>query len=255
MNEKRKKQKMNKQFVPKEIAKELKELGFNEPCLAWWFENGSVSVPTEGRTFWSDWNVNPMRISAPLWQQVFDWIREKYKYMHVIEDIAVCAGEKEGYRFRFSFWKILDIYNWCYVDDTPLGYLTYEDAMAACIKRIIVEIKKPVRKSYDNMTLEELEIELQEVWDKGDNTEEEFNMLIVPLENRIKTIVRGLPKPKITDNEAWWCGRNKIMSFTSWQDALAYWDRFQIKQDVVAMDANVLKRKIFPSESDFYFKD
>lgn len=122
-------------------------------------------------------------------------------------------------------------------------------------KATIEPIIMPKRKSYDEMTLEELEVELQEVWDKGDNTEEEFNMLIVPLENRIKTIIRGLSKPKITDNEAWWCGRNRIMSFTTWQDALTYWDRFQIKEDVIAMDASVLKRKIFPSESDFYFKD
>ncbi len=86
------------------------------------------------------------------------------------------------------------------------------------------------RKPYALMSLEELEVELQEVWDKGDNTDEEMDFLIRPLESLIKGIVSKLPKPKITDNDSWWTGRNRIKTFTSWQGAVAYWESNQLTQ-------------------------
>ena len=68
-----------KEFLPQDLSKELKELGFKVPCLAWWFEDGTISAPTETRGFWSDWNVYPLRISAPLWQQATEWMRQTHK--------------------------------------------------------------------------------------------------------------------------------------------------------------------------------
>jgi hypothetical protein len=47
---------MNKEFIPYEQALELKELGFDEPCIAIWIDT----------------------IPLPLYQQVFRWFREKY---------------------------------------------------------------------------------------------------------------------------------------------------------------------------------
>lgn len=131
---------MIKEFIPKELAKELKELGFSEPCLAWWFEEGNVSVPTEGRSFWSDWNVNPKRISAPLWQQAFDWLREKHKFMHVVEDIEVSASNTTGYRFRFVVWKLMDN-KFVITDKSLLGFYSYEEARLECLKEIINALK------------------------------------------------------------------------------------------------------------------
>jgi hypothetical protein len=131
---------MNNEFVPQVIAKDLKELGFNKPCLAWWFEEGTVSVPTEGRSFWSDWNVNPKRISAPLWQQAFDWLREKYKFMYQIEETRVSAGEKEGYRFTYFAWKLMA--NNVFIEDKSLlGFYSYEEARLECLKAMIKKIK------------------------------------------------------------------------------------------------------------------
>jgi hypothetical protein len=132
---------MNENFVPQDIAKALKDLGFNEPCLAWWFEEGTVSVPTEGRSFWSDWNVNPKRISAPLIQQAFAWLRKKYQFMHAIEDIEVSASNTVGYRFRFVAWKLMNN-EFVIVDKSLLGYLTYEQAELECIKEIIKYLKE-----------------------------------------------------------------------------------------------------------------
>lgn len=70
---------MEKQFVTKEIAVKLKELGFNEPCLAMIslddrlrFIKNKTGYPKGSRN--SECEPN---ILVPLWQQATDWISEK----------------------------------------------------------------------------------------------------------------------------------------------------------------------------------
>jgi hypothetical protein len=66
---------MEKEFVSYEIALELKQLGFDEPCIA--FYNGRFL----DFKIWNDdgFKEDPdIFISAPLYQQVFRWFREKY---------------------------------------------------------------------------------------------------------------------------------------------------------------------------------
>ena len=75
---------MKNLFVPFELAKQLKEKGFDEPCLAYYNLNKILNrVPFECTTnkvknpsFDIDKNTD-----APLYQQVVDWFREK----HLIE--------------------------------------------------------------------------------------------------------------------------------------------------------------------------
>lgn len=31
-------------------------------------------------------------------------------------------------------------------------------------------------------------------------------------------------EPKMTDINSWWCGRDRIMNFPSWQDAYKFWN-------------------------------
>jgi hypothetical protein len=126
---------MNKEYVPKEIAKVLKELGFNEPCLAWWFEEGTVSVPTEGRTFWSDWNVNPMRISAPLWQQAFRWFRDKHKLLALPLNIG---GDWKHLYDIFIYDLDADVE----FEFAPMLFESYEDAELECLKQLIAILIK-----------------------------------------------------------------------------------------------------------------
>lgn len=69
---------MKNEFVSYEIASELKELGFNEPCFATYQYPSKdlvrVDADSEGVR-----NSNFVRFtSAPLYQQVFTWFREKY---------------------------------------------------------------------------------------------------------------------------------------------------------------------------------
>ena len=73
---------MREQFVTFEIALKLKELGFDEGCLAVYFKNKFQLV--------KGFNINNVdlhvanemdAILAPLWQQVIDWFREKYNLL------------------------------------------------------------------------------------------------------------------------------------------------------------------------------
>ena len=68
---------MNKEFIPYEQALELKELGFDEGCLARYFEDGKSIFYTQSKIFKDC-------IPAPLYQQAFRWFRKKYKFTYSI---------------------------------------------------------------------------------------------------------------------------------------------------------------------------
>jgi hypothetical protein len=67
---------MKKEFVPYEESLALKELGFDEPCLAGWshpFEHnpeGYLNLDQEGE----------YDFGAPLYQQAFRWFFDKYHW-------------------------------------------------------------------------------------------------------------------------------------------------------------------------------
>jgi hypothetical protein len=79
---------MKNEFVTHNQALKLNELGFNEPCLAY-FKNGEFEY------CWDEFvknseiqNVNnelDEYVSAPLKQQVLRWFREKYSLVGLIE--------------------------------------------------------------------------------------------------------------------------------------------------------------------------
>ena len=134
---------MKNEFVPHDIAKQLKELGFSEPCLAWWFEESTVSVPTETRSFWSDWNVNPKRISAPLWQQVFRWFIEKYQLNGVPYYNFVGKWDYNIQRVEAGL-----------LSGSVTAYIamrdTYPEIQEACINRLISIVKERKNENKDS---------------------------------------------------------------------------------------------------------
>lgn len=72
---------MKEQFVTYEIALKLKELGFDEECLAY-FNNDKYRdlICTCENGMDGDFTVHHYSgdVNAPLWQQVIDWLRENY---------------------------------------------------------------------------------------------------------------------------------------------------------------------------------
>lgn len=65
---------MKEQFVTHEIAEKIKELGFNEKCLAWFYPNTNYKLLYGYSTYVGKEDV----INIPLWQQAIDFLRIKY---------------------------------------------------------------------------------------------------------------------------------------------------------------------------------
>ena len=114
---------MNREFIPYEQALALKELGFDEPCLA--FKDFDHSLEIGDITKNSSWSSEI--ISVPLYQQAFSFFREKYKLHQV-----VLADEKGKY----------DIIVGERISGSCLGqYETYEEAELECLKKLIEIVK------------------------------------------------------------------------------------------------------------------
>ena len=114
---------MNKEFIPYEQALALKELGFDEPCLAYLKPNLLTYEITIGE--FNEFEYH----SAPLYQQAFRWFREKHK---LNSQIAFCE------------YSIESCNSWKYTFDNPTGqqywdgeFNTYEEAELECLIRLI----------------------------------------------------------------------------------------------------------------------
>ena len=90
---------MKNQFCSYEIAKQLKELEFDEECLCTYTKNDKRFMRNPGTNmldepiedapyYWQNSKVHESVICAPLWQQVIDWFREKQNIYINIEPIT-----------------------------------------------------------------------------------------------------------------------------------------------------------------------
>ena len=97
---------MNEQFCNYEISKKLKELGFNNPCLGYYYdkklEHFALFGTIEGKSidFENNSDTN-LIILAPLWQQVIDWFKEKYN-IH----IEITHHVTEQYDINYKYYVI-----------------------------------------------------------------------------------------------------------------------------------------------------
>lgn len=115
---------MNKDFIPYKQALELKELGFDEPCLDCYSIKGFL------------WGMRLLKQSeientctAPLYQQAFRWFREKYGLFASFVEYTNDILPEIYYMFTISGGDHYEDFN------------TYEEAELACIIKLI-EIAK-----------------------------------------------------------------------------------------------------------------
>lgn len=147
---------MKEQFVPYEIALKLKEKGFDEPCIGWWHsptnnehnlflvengeaENNNIKLDPEQPDMKDvvNWKQiceeSKLGCSAPLWQQVIDWLEDKFSYHIVIYpirefwegDIRRITGKVNP-----SFYRLLEA-----------TYSSRKDAQYALINEALKHIK------------------------------------------------------------------------------------------------------------------
>ncbi len=131
---------MENEFVTYEQAIQLKELGFDEPCMfvhdTWgntknWTEDG------EGEHRNSDKNAS-IYYSAPLKQQVFRWFRKEH---HMFSHIMTYEGN-EIPRFKGEFAYFAEIDFLIAHEEIEKPFKSYEEAESACIDRLIEIVKK-----------------------------------------------------------------------------------------------------------------
>ena len=139
---------MKKEFIPYEQALELKELGFNEECSAYYFVyQDKLRFSYAGIEFdfdsgndyidlvnYSDYTPKEYAI-APTYRQAFRWFREKY---NITSEISISANHRNDAKKWMHSVTNLEVMLYTNSDTT---FETYEEAELACLKKLI-EIAK-----------------------------------------------------------------------------------------------------------------
>ena len=131
---------MEKEFVPYEIALELKELGFDEHCFGYFY--------TEDKFFETKIKNSELEeecsISAPTFSQALRWFREKYDLV-----IEPCVPFQRLYSTEEDHFEILEFGYRIYSFDQYRGGLrdkiewdgydnsNEEEAELECLKKLI----------------------------------------------------------------------------------------------------------------------
>jgi hypothetical protein len=120
---------IDKEFIPYELALELKQLGFDEPCLAFYDGKNAESFyfnsirDASGDYIPFQKHDRLKWFGAPLYQQAFRWFREQHGLCLVIKPI-----DDKKLELGYSLLKNGLIMN---------AHLTYEGAELACLKKLI----------------------------------------------------------------------------------------------------------------------
>jgi hypothetical protein len=136
---------MEKEFIPYEQALALKELGFDEQCLALYDLDGNITIEFVNWENAINTKDNYL-ISVPLYQQAFRWFREKYDLCaYVVTAPNYIKGESK-YKTRFSY----EIYGMNEKSSSTVfitirdvvNLSTHEEAELECLKKLIELCKK-----------------------------------------------------------------------------------------------------------------
>ena len=112
---------MEKEFVPYELALELKQLGMD---LGWYnYLNFYDSSTKEFCFVMKD-------VPAPLYQQAFRWFREKHNMNHSVILHETTFSNDYQYLVLSNDNEFVEV-----------GYITYEEAELECLKKLIEIVK------------------------------------------------------------------------------------------------------------------
>lgn len=123
---------MTKEFIPYQQGLQLKELGFDEPCWAWWHIEDC-----DTRFCYSEQRspiINSREteiVGLPTYSQAFKWFRDKHGLGHTIsgkgfENFLIYLTNKDG---------IIKI----------VSTKTYEEAELACLTKLIEIIDAEIK--------------------------------------------------------------------------------------------------------------
>ena len=121
---------MEKEFVPYQEALELKQLGFDEPCFAYYNIDPQLKTPAFNmvKPFEHEWCL-----SAPLYQQAFRWFREKYD----LPSHIATYWQHDWNNYSYQWYTVENHIEWNGIEH----FKTYEEAELACLKKLIEIVK------------------------------------------------------------------------------------------------------------------
>ena len=122
---------MEREFLPYNLALELKQLGFDEPCICIYSSPKIKELKNTMQIYQNSGLFMEKNCTAPMYQQAFRFFREKKKLLAEVKPIDdwnsytfVIYGEDAMSPFFEIFTKYKE-------------YNTYEEAQIECIKALI----------------------------------------------------------------------------------------------------------------------
>ena len=138
---------MEKEFVPCEIATDLKELGFDEPCFTYYYHDSGrirTGLSIHIHNGWTYKGTKRLETTlAPTFSQCFKFFREKHNWQHSIEPTADQHSHQLGYNYWIWNYKTSEEHH-TMPKNRPTGdweYETYEEAELACLEKLIEIVK------------------------------------------------------------------------------------------------------------------
>lgn len=135
---------MKEQFVTYEIALKLKELGFDEECFGYYSEQHDK---TKFLCLYQEEDYfDEIRLEAPLWQQVIDWLREKHDIVIEIARQKYFDTYANSYAYEVvcKVYKNKELEGSVVIRDNKNNHIfySYEEAREQAILKAIELIKK-----------------------------------------------------------------------------------------------------------------
>ena len=125
---------MEKEFISYDEAMNLRAIGFDIPCISYYYIIGAPDEPYPPVLYLNEADELPIDynnfgcgdiVSAPTFSQCFRWFREKHGLGHMINGIGFET-------FIMNIGGIIEVF--------PM-FKTYEEAELACLNKLIELIK------------------------------------------------------------------------------------------------------------------
>ena len=135
---------MREQFITYLQALELRDLGFDEKCLVTESEIGYARnpssdmgyLPIKGEPYyWRNSKIHPDNCTLPLWQQAFDWFREKHNLYFEIFNSPMYVHH--AWKFRTYTIENNRLRNAIISEN----FGTYQETRLACLIKLISIVK------------------------------------------------------------------------------------------------------------------
>ena len=123
---------ISKNFIPYNLALELKELGFEEECLAVYCGESNIRFRILEKNIFI--NDKSSWVTAPTFSQAFDWLLDKYKYWQ----FTFPNIHSKDWNYHIQYYDVNHCWGESFIKG---GFKNKEQARLECIKKLI-EIAK-----------------------------------------------------------------------------------------------------------------